>query len=91
MVIASEIAVDVVKHAFITKFNDITADVSTKYSPNGIIADVVLLLLLYHVFEVCNNIKWHLSVAQDWHLITMMCLCVCCTIGLSEAHLTGTS
>jgi len=28
MVIASEIAVDVVKHAFITKFNDITADVS---------------------------------------------------------------
>ncbi|XP_011839522.1 PREDICTED: transmembrane anterior posterior transformation protein 1 homolog [Mandrillus leucophaeus] len=28
MVIASEIAVDIVKHAFITKFNDITADVS---------------------------------------------------------------
>ena len=28
MVIASEVAVDVVKHAFITKFNDITADVS---------------------------------------------------------------
>lgn len=27
MVIASEIAVDIVKHAFITKFNDITADV----------------------------------------------------------------
>uniref|UniRef100_A0A8C2KT08 Transmembrane anterior posterior transformation 1 n=1 Tax=Cyprinus carpio TaxID=7962 RepID=A0A8C2KT08_CYPCA len=31
MVIASEIAVDVVKHAFITKFNDITADVSSSY------------------------------------------------------------
>lgn len=31
MVIASEIAVDVVKHAFITKFNDITADVSSNY------------------------------------------------------------
>lgn len=28
MVIASEMAVDVVKHAFITKFNDIPADVS---------------------------------------------------------------
>jgi len=27
MVIMSEIAVDIVKHAFITKFNDITADV----------------------------------------------------------------
>lgn len=30
MVIASEIAVDIVKHAFITKFNDITADVCIK-------------------------------------------------------------
>ena len=28
MVIASEVAVDVIKHAFITKFNDISADVS---------------------------------------------------------------
>lgn len=28
MVIASEVAVDIVKHAFITKFNDISADVS---------------------------------------------------------------
>ncbi|KAL7855758.1 hypothetical protein AOLI_G00193620 [Acnodon oligacanthus] len=31
MVIASEIAVDVVKHAFITKFNDIPADVYSEY------------------------------------------------------------
>ncbi|XP_043918135.1 transmembrane anterior posterior transformation protein 1 homolog isoform X2 [Protopterus annectens] len=31
MVIGSEIAVDVVKHAFITKFNDITADVYSEY------------------------------------------------------------
>ncbi|GCB73907.1 hypothetical protein scyTo_0002989, partial [Scyliorhinus torazame] len=31
MVIASEMAVDVVKHAFITKFNDITADVYSEY------------------------------------------------------------
>uniref|UniRef100_A0A4W4EZG6 Transmembrane anterior posterior transformation 1a n=1 Tax=Electrophorus electricus TaxID=8005 RepID=A0A4W4EZG6_ELEEL len=31
MVIASEIAVDVVKHAFITKFNDIPADVYGEY------------------------------------------------------------
>lgn len=29
MVIISEVAVDVVKHAFITKFNDISADVKT--------------------------------------------------------------
>ena len=28
MVIASEVAVDIIKHAFITKFNDISADVS---------------------------------------------------------------
>ncbi|MEE6462430.1 hypothetical protein FKM82_001591 [Ascaphus truei] len=32
MVIASEITVDIVKHAFITKFNDITADAYTDYS-----------------------------------------------------------
>uniref|UniRef100_A0A4W5N8T9 Transmembrane anterior posterior transformation 1 n=1 Tax=Hucho hucho TaxID=62062 RepID=A0A4W5N8T9_9TELE len=31
MVIASEIAVDVIKHAFITKFNEITADVYSEY------------------------------------------------------------
>lgn len=29
MVVTSEVAVDVIKHAFITKFNDITADVRT--------------------------------------------------------------
>lgn len=31
MVLASEVAVDVVKHAFITKFNDISADVSLSF------------------------------------------------------------
>ncbi|KAK9963341.1 hypothetical protein ABG768_006533 [Culter alburnus] len=31
MVITSEVAVDIVKHAFITKFNDITADVYSEY------------------------------------------------------------
>ncbi|XP_052010366.1 transmembrane anterior posterior transformation protein 1 homolog isoform X2 [Xyrauchen texanus] len=31
MVITSEVTVDVVKHAFITKFNDITADVYSEY------------------------------------------------------------
>uniref|UniRef100_A0AAY4BER0 Transmembrane anterior posterior transformation protein 1 homolog n=1 Tax=Denticeps clupeoides TaxID=299321 RepID=A0AAY4BER0_9TELE len=31
MVVASEVAVDVVKHAFITKFNDLTADVYSEY------------------------------------------------------------
>ncbi|XP_051505815.1 transmembrane anterior posterior transformation protein 1 homolog isoform X3 [Myxocyprinus asiaticus] len=31
VVITSEVAVDVVKHAFITKFNDITADVYSEY------------------------------------------------------------
>uniref|UniRef100_A0A663LSJ2 Transmembrane anterior posterior transformation 1 n=2 Tax=Athene cunicularia TaxID=194338 RepID=A0A663LSJ2_ATHCN len=31
MVVASEIVVDIVKHAFITKFNDITADVYSEY------------------------------------------------------------
>ncbi|XP_040002726.1 transmembrane anterior posterior transformation protein 1 homolog [Xiphias gladius] len=31
MVIASEVAVDIVKHAFITKFNDISADVYGEY------------------------------------------------------------
>uniref|UniRef100_A0AAR2KYV6 Transmembrane anterior posterior transformation 1a n=1 Tax=Pygocentrus nattereri TaxID=42514 RepID=A0AAR2KYV6_PYGNA len=32
MVVTSEVAVDVVKHAFITKFNDITADVSRDFA-----------------------------------------------------------
>ncbi|KAF3694184.1 Transmembrane anterior posterior transformation protein 1 -like protein [Channa argus] len=32
MVVTSEVAVDVIKHAFITKFNDITADACTDYS-----------------------------------------------------------
>ncbi|CAL8354705.1 unnamed protein product [Merluccius merluccius] len=31
MVITSEVAVDIIKHAFITKFNDITADVYSEY------------------------------------------------------------
>ncbi|KAM9850190.1 transmembrane anterior posterior transformation protein 1 homolog [Aulostomus maculatus] len=31
MVLASEVAVDIIKHAFITKFNDITADVYSEY------------------------------------------------------------
>ncbi|XP_061747631.1 transmembrane anterior posterior transformation protein 1 homolog isoform X1 [Nerophis ophidion] len=31
MVLTSEVAVDVIKHAFITKFNDITADVYSEY------------------------------------------------------------
>lgn len=37
MVIISEVAVDVIKHAFITKFNDISADVSAQLSlwPNS--------------------------------------------------------
>ncbi len=30
MVVTSEIAVDIIKHAFITKFNDITAEVRNK-------------------------------------------------------------
>lgn len=29
MVVVSEVVVDIIKHAFITKFNDITADVRT--------------------------------------------------------------
>lgn len=36
MVLASEVAVDVVKHAFITKFNDISADVSRSCQINRI-------------------------------------------------------
>lgn len=31
MVVISEVAVDIIKHAFITKFNDITADVYSEY------------------------------------------------------------
>ncbi|KAM3612599.1 uncharacterized protein V6R79_010813 [Siganus canaliculatus] len=31
MVVVSEVAVDIIKHAFITKFNDITADVYSEY------------------------------------------------------------
>lgn len=45
MVIASEIAVDIVKHAFITKFNDITADVCISLS--NLVFDVHFYLILY--------------------------------------------
>jgi len=43
MVVASEIAVDIVKHAFITKFNDITADVGILFG----IFNAMLSLLCY--------------------------------------------
>lgn len=44
MVIASEIAVDIVKHAFITKFNDITADVCILISNLVFAVDFYLIL-----------------------------------------------
>lgn len=43
MVVASEIAVDIVKHAFITKFNDITADVGIVFG----MLNAILSLLCY--------------------------------------------
>lgn len=53
MVLASEIAVDVVKHAFITKFNDISADVSS---------------LLIAAGEVCSKgqISFSVKVKHVW-------------------------
>lgn len=45
MVIASEIAVDIVKHAFITKFNDITADVCIFVS--NLVFEVHFYLIIY--------------------------------------------
>lgn len=45
MVLTSEVAVDAVKHAFITKFNDITADVRTDFfflgSPSSYVRHVL--------------------------------------------------
>lgn len=41
MVVASEIAVDIVKHAFITKFNDITADVGILFGMLGAILNCI--------------------------------------------------
>ncbi|RXN25555.1 transmembrane anterior posterior transformation 1-like protein [Labeo rohita] len=66
MVIASEIAVDVVKHAFITKFNDITADAYTDYSDSvsrrmGFIP-LPLALLLIRVVTSSVKIQGSLSI-----------------------------
>jgi hypothetical protein len=53
MVIASEIAVDIVKHAFITKFNDITADVCI--STSNSVFEVYFLVL-----ETCGIMSLNL-------------------------------
>lgn len=47
VVIISEVVVDVIKHAFITKFNEIPADVSAE-------GDVSLLALLHLVLLIIN-------------------------------------
>eukprot|EP00064_Thunnus_orientalis_P017823 superscaffoldBa00003895_g17909 len=65
MVIASEVAVDVVKHAFITKFNDISADAYTDYSDSvsrrmGFIP-LPLALLLIRVVTSSVKIQGSLS------------------------------
>lgn len=66
MVIASEVAVDVVKHAFITKFNDISADVSAHTTVlhsllSQFIHDVVVLWVLLVVLKTnlkkCNSMS----------------------------------
>lgn len=55
MVIISEVAVDVIKHAFITKFNDIPADVRTKpdipYFEDGI-------FIVVYYSEYCLSTYW---------------------------------
>uniref|UniRef100_A0A8C9TL49 Transmembrane anterior posterior transformation 1 n=1 Tax=Scleropages formosus TaxID=113540 RepID=A0A8C9TL49_SCLFO len=62
MVIASEIAVDVVKHAFITKFNDITADlirvVTSSVKVQGSLSCVCVLLFYLGMttLKVLNSI-----------------------------------
>lgn len=57
MVIASEIAVDIVKHAFITKFNDITADVCIK---SNSVFDVDLCYLTLQIYRVTTLGLLHL-------------------------------
>lgn len=51
MVIVSEVAVDVIKHAFITKFNDIPADVRINpdiaFSEHSFIRQLTNCILLY--------------------------------------------
>lgn len=47
MVIISEVAVDVVKHAFITKFNDISADVKTQLIHNSELSSYSANILLF--------------------------------------------
>uniref|UniRef100_A0A2K5XP15 Transmembrane anterior posterior transformation 1 n=1 Tax=Mandrillus leucophaeus TaxID=9568 RepID=A0A2K5XP15_MANLE len=66
MVIASEIAVDIVKHAFITKFNDITADlavllirvVTSSIKVQGILSYACVILFYFGLIslKVLNSI-----------------------------------
>lgn len=55
MVIISEVAVDVVKHAFITKFNDISADVRTLPLPT--FSKVLINQLMFSYFlSLCSPV-----------------------------------
>lgn len=52
MVVISEVVVDIIKHAFITKFNDITADVSTIHSlVHSGIYSACLILTVFQVYS----------------------------------------
>lgn len=60
MVVASEIAVDIVKHAFITKFNDITADVGILFRMLNAVLSCSLFCYFFNIeilfqYRKCNN------------------------------------
>lgn len=52
VVIISEVVVDVIKHAFITKFNEIPADVSDEEDAS---TSFFLLTFIFMYFSVCQH------------------------------------
>lgn len=65
MVLASEIAVDVVKHAFITKFNDISADVSSLLISVGAVYSKGHITFSFKVKICLIKLRRDLSVIQQ--------------------------
>uniref|UniRef100_A0A8C9Z9U6 Transmembrane anterior posterior transformation 1b n=1 Tax=Sander lucioperca TaxID=283035 RepID=A0A8C9Z9U6_SANLU len=70
MVIASEVAVDVVKHAFITKFNDISADVYGEYRAS--LAFDLVSSRQKNVSEMSSDISHFSNLRSGSHLIRVV-------------------
>lgn len=85
MVVTSEVAVDIIKHAFITKFNDIPADVRTSSAapsfrlsmarPACVTADVLQVYSEYRAslaFDLVSSRQKNVSIIPTYNSRTFM-------------------